>query len=44
MSQIQISLEGTSAIAFAEALVGLPGYEVSYEVEDAAVVNSGRDE
>lgn len=38
MSQIQISLEGTSAIAFAEALEGLPGYEVSYEVEDASVV------
>jgi len=41
MSQIQISLEGTSAIAFAEALEGLPGYEVSYEVEDAAVVTQG---
>jgi hypothetical protein len=34
MSQIQISLEGSSAIAFAEALQGLPGYEVSYAVAD----------
>ena len=31
MSQIQISLEGTSSIAVAQALKGLPGYEVSFE-------------
>jgi hypothetical protein len=36
MSQIQISLEGSTAIAFAEALQGLPGYEVSYAVADQA--------
>jgi hypothetical protein len=41
MSQIQISLEGTSAIAFAEALKGLPGYEVTYEVEPSDVVVRG---
>ena len=41
MSQIQISLEGTSAIAFAEALVGLPGYELSYEVMPDEVVRGG---
>jgi hypothetical protein len=34
MSQIQISLEGSSAIALAEALKGLPGFEVTVEVED----------
>jgi hypothetical protein len=34
MSQITISLEGTSAIALAEALKGLPGFEVSVEVGD----------
>jgi hypothetical protein len=34
MSQITISLEGTSAIALAEALKGLPGFEVSFEVGD----------
>lgn len=32
MSQIQISLEGASAIALAEALKGLPDFEVSVEV------------
>ena len=31
-------MEGASAIAFAEALEGLPGYEVSYEVEPDVVV------
>jgi hypothetical protein len=41
MSQIQISLEGISAIAFAQALEGLPGYEVSYAVEDSSVVTQG---
>ncbi len=41
MSQIQISLEGTSAIAVAQALEGLPGYEVNYAVEDATVVTQG---
>ncbi|MCY7407003.1 MAG: hypothetical protein LH631_06395 [Alkalinema sp. CAN_BIN05] len=43
MSQIQISLEGTSAIAFAEALVGLPGYEVSYEVMPDEVVRGEKE-
>jgi hypothetical protein len=34
MSQIQISLEGTSAIAFAGVLQRVPGLEVSVEVAD----------
>jgi hypothetical protein len=32
MSQIVISLEGANAIAFAEALKGIKGYEVNCEV------------
>ncbi len=44
MSQIQISLEGSSAIALAEALKGLPGFEVSVEVGDPdAVVRGGKE-
>ena len=39
--QIQISLEGSNAIAFAEALKTLPSYEVTYEVGDAAEVLRG---
>ena len=34
MSQIQISLEGSSAIEVAEALKGLPGFDVTVDVED----------
>lgn len=34
MSQITISLEGASAIALAEALKGLPGFEVKVEIGD----------
>jgi hypothetical protein len=41
MSQIQISLEGASAIAFAEALRGLPGFDVSYAVADSTEVGRG---
>lgn len=41
MSQIKISLEGNGAVAFAQALDGLPGYEVSYVVEDEVVVVQG---
>jgi hypothetical protein len=36
MSQIQISLEGISAVALAEALQGLPGFDVSYQVADSS--------
>jgi hypothetical protein len=41
MSQIQISLEGTSAIALAEALKGLPGFEVTVKVGDPTEVVRG---
>jgi hypothetical protein len=43
MSQIKISLEGGSAIAIAEALKGLPGYEVSYEVMPDEVVRGEKE-
>ncbi len=42
MSQIQISLEGASAIALAEALRGLPGFEVSVEVGEPTEAVRGK--
>ncbi len=42
MSQIQISLEGSTAIAFADALKGLPGFEVSYVVADQGEAVRGK--
>lgn len=42
MSQIQISLQGTNAIALAQLLETLPGFEASYEVAQEEVTRGGR--